>query len=162
MRSLKAITRSSFCLSRKRFKPALEITQELLEVVKLYVREWGINRKELAKKLKITIGELEELERDNPILKQTIKEAKKHLEEADNYFIEVGFEQFTLKSRLRKKKQDELSRKRRSQLYKDFEESFKELLQIENDYEMKKKKLDEEIKKVEEEFIKRANITILT
>lgn len=84
------------------------------------------------------------------------------MEEADNYFIEVGLEQFTLKSRLRRKKQDELSRKRRSQLYKDFEESFKELLQIENDYEMKKKKLDEEIKKVEEEFIKRANIKILT
>lgn len=84
------------------------------------------------------------------------------MEEADNYFIEVGFEQFTLKSRLRRKKQDELSRKRRSQLYKDFEESFKELLQMENNYEMKKKKLDEEIKKVEEEFIKRANIKILT
>lgn len=80
------------------------------------------------------------------------------MEEADNYFIEVGFEQFTLKSRLRRKKQDELSRKRHNQLYKDFEESFKELLQIENDYEMKKKKLDEEIKKEEEDFIKRVNI----
>ena len=158
MRSLKAITRSSFCLSRKRFKPPLEITQELLEVVKLYVREWGINRKELAKKLKITIGELEELERDNPILKQTIKEAKKHLEEADNYFIEVGLKVFTLKSRLRRKKQDELSRKRHNQLNKDLEELDKELLQIENDYEIKKKKRDEEIKKVEEEIMKRANI----
>ena len=84
------------------------------------------------------------------------------MEEADNYFIEVGFEQFTLKSRLKRKKQDELSRKRRSQLYKDLEELDKEILQIDKDYEMKKKKLDEEIKKVEEEFIKRANIKILT
>lgn len=80
------------------------------------------------------------------------------MEEADNYFIEVGLKVFTLKSRLRRKKQDELSRKRHNQLNKDLEELDKELLQIENDYEIKKKKLDEEIKKVEEEFIKRANI----
>ena len=128
MRSLKAITRSSFCLSRKKFKALPPINTLSLEVVKLYVREWGINRKELAKKFNITISEFRDLERENPLLKQTIKEAKKCLEDADNFLIETGFSEFfTLKARLESKKQKELYRKRTEKLFKELEKIYEEL-----------------------------------
>ena len=89
MRSLKAITRSSFCLSRKRFKPPLEITEELLDNIRFYVG-LGDNRKALAKKLKITIGELEELERDNPLLRQTIKDGERVRKDIDSHMVKSG------------------------------------------------------------------------
>lgn len=50
----------------------------------------GDNRKALAKKLKITIGELEELERDNPLLKQAIKDGERVRKDIDSHMVKSG------------------------------------------------------------------------
>jgi len=44
----------------------------------------------LAKKLKITIGELEELKRGNPLLRQTIKDGKRVRKDIDSHMVKSG------------------------------------------------------------------------